>query len=62
MKYLLLIALTYFVLKYLGKMLTSLKIVDPNAPEVKKESGDAHARLHVDEADIEDADFKELED
>ena len=61
MRYLLLIAIAYFLLKALGKMLSNLKIVDPDAPEVKSQSGDPQTRLRVDESDIEDADFKELE-
>ena len=58
MRYLLLIAIAYFVLKSIGKMLSNLKVVDQDSPEVK---GDAQTRLKVDESDIEDADFKEVE-
>jgi hypothetical protein len=57
MRYLLLIAIIYFVLKSVGKMLSNLKIVDQDSSEVK---GGAQIRLKVNESDIEDADFKEV--
>ncbi len=61
MRYLLLFAIAYFVLKSIGKMLNNLKIVEADTNEVKDEQGDAPKRLRVDEADIEDADFKEVD-
>ncbi len=61
MRYLLLFVVAYFVFKSVGKMLKNLKIENTDANEVKGHSGDPHNRLHVDEDDIEDADFKEVE-
>ena len=61
MRYLLLLAVAYFLIKSVGKMLDNLKIVDPDAAQVKGQAEDTHARLKVDESDIEDADFKEVE-
>ena len=42
-------------------MLTNLKIVDKDAANVNVQNGDSGNRLKVDESDIEDADFKEVE-
>ncbi len=61
MRYLLLLAIAYFLFKSVGKMLSNLKIVDNDTPEVKSSDGETLNRLKVDEADIEDADFKEVE-
>lgn len=61
MRYLLLLAIAYFLIKAVGKMLTNLKIVDKDAANVNVQNGDSGNRLKVDESDIEDADFKEVE-
>ncbi len=61
MRYLLLLLIVYFVVKSVGKMLNNLKIVDTDPNEVKGQSDEPHNRLRVDEADIEDADFKDVE-
>lgn len=42
-------------------MLSNFKIVDADSNEVKAENADSPNRLMVDESDIEDADFKEVD-
>ncbi len=61
MRYLLLIAVAYFVFKSVGKMLGNLKIVDSDASKIKNSHTETGHRIKVDESDIEDADFKELD-
>jgi len=61
LRYLLLILIVYFVIKSVGKLLVNLKIVDTDSAEVKGESESKSHHLHVDEADIEDADFKDVD-
>ncbi|NQV30703.1 MAG: hypothetical protein HQ508_07440 [Candidatus Marinimicrobia bacterium] len=61
MRYLLLIAVAYFVFKSVVKMLGNLKIVDSDSAEIKNSPTEPASRIKVDESDIEDADFKELD-
>lgn len=61
MKYLFLVAILYIVFKSMGKLLSNLKIVDEGEQQVKEGSSAAQKKLRVDESDIEDADFKEVE-
>lgn len=61
MRYLLLFAVAYFVIKSLGKMLINLKIIDTDADDVQGNIDETNNRLKVDESDIEDADFKEVD-
>lgn len=61
MRYLLLFIAIYFVIKFLRRMLSNFKIVDADSNEVKAENADSPNRLMVDESDIEDADFKEVD-
>ncbi|MEA3285789.1 MAG: hypothetical protein U9Q77_00240 [Candidatus Marinimicrobia bacterium] len=42
-------------------MLRNLKIVDTDPNQVKGETDDRQNHLRVDEADIEDAEFKDVE-
>ena len=61
MRYLLIIAVVYFVFKSLGKLLVNMKIVDRDTAEINDEQSVRNTRLHVDESEIEDADFKDVE-
>ncbi len=61
MRYLLLILVAYYVVKSVGKLLANLKVVDQDSEEIKGQSEDGQNRLRVDESEIEDADFKEVE-
>ncbi len=61
MRYFFLILVVYFVFKSIGKMLKNLKIVEDNSDDVKGPSTETQNRLRVDESEIEDADFKELD-
>ena len=61
MRYLLIIAVVYFVFKSLGKLLVNMKIVDSDTTEINGDKSVKNTHLHVDEADIEDADFKDVE-
>ena len=61
MRYLLLILVAYFVVRSVGKMLSNLKIVDTDPDQVKGQTDDKQSHLRVDEADIEDAEFKDVE-
>ena len=61
MRYLFLILVAYFVFKAMGKMLSNLKIMDTDPNKVQGSNDDHHHRLKVDESEIEDADFKDVE-
>ncbi len=61
MRYLLLFALAYFVLKMIRNMLSKVKIVARDSVEIKNQGTESSKRLKVDESEIEDADFKEVE-
>jgi hypothetical protein len=61
MRYLLLFAVIYLVFKSLSKMLASMKISDVEEKPLDKQKIDTQNRIHVNEDDIEDADFKEVD-
>jgi len=60
-RYLILFALAYFVFKTAKNMLSKIKIVDRDGVQLNDQESEASPRLKVDESDIEDADFKEVE-
>ncbi|MBC8376952.1 MAG: hypothetical protein H8E26_12975 [FCB group bacterium] len=61
MRYLIIFALAYFVFKTVKNMLSQVKIVDKDSVNVNDQVSESSTRLKVDESDIEDADFKEVE-
>lgn len=61
MRYLLFFAIAYFIYKTIRRLVNDLQIRVANSEEVKGGEGDSHPKLQVDEADIEDAEFKDLE-
>jgi hypothetical protein len=61
MRYLIIFALAYFVFKTVKNMLSQVKIVDKDSMNVNDQVSESSTRLKVDESDIEDADFKEVE-
>jgi hypothetical protein len=61
MRYLIIFALAYFVFKTVKNMLSQVKIVDKDSMNVNDQVSETSTRLKVDESDIEDADFKEVE-
>ncbi|MBT4035721.1 MAG: hypothetical protein HOB84_09465 [Candidatus Marinimicrobia bacterium] len=61
MRYLIIFALAYFVFKTVKNMLSQVKIVDKDSVNVNDQVSESSSRLKVDESDIEDADFKEVE-
>ena len=61
MRYLLIFVVIYFVFKSIGKLLMNFKIENTDSDEVGGINQDAPPRLRVDESDIEDADFKDIE-
>ena len=61
MRYLIIFALAYFVFKPVKNMLSQVKIVDKDSVNVNDQVSESSSRLKVDESDIEDADFKEVE-
>jgi len=62
MRYLIIFALAYFTVKVVRNLLGQIKIVDRNNLKTKGQEVESNARLKVDDADIEDADFKEVEE
>jgi len=61
MRYLLIFLVIYFVFKSIGKLLANFKIENADSDEIKGQDGESHPRLRVDESEIEDADFKDIE-
>ncbi len=61
MRYLVIFALAYFAFKTVKNLLSQVKIVDKDSMNVNDQVSDSSTRLKVDESDIEDADFKEVE-
>ena len=61
MKYLFILIVIYLVFKSLAKMVGSLKIMDPQNTDVDQSKTEVQNKLHVNEDDIEDADFKDVE-
>jgi len=61
MRYLIIMAIAYFVFKTLKRLITDLKIRVANSNDVKGGEAETPHRLQVDEADIEDAEFKDVE-
>lgn len=61
MRYLLIFAVIYLVFKSLGKMLSSMKIIDSDEAELDDQKVEPSQRLKVHEDDIEDADFKDVD-
>ncbi len=61
MRYLILFALAYFAFKTVRNLLSKIKIVNRDSVQINDHEGESSPRLKVDESDIEDADFKEVE-
>ena len=61
MRYLVLFIAIYFIIKSVRRLLSNFKIVEADSNEIKSENSEPPQRLRVDEADIEDADFKDVE-
>ena len=61
MRYLVLFAIAYFVFKTARNMLSKIRIVDRDSVQINDQESESSPRLKVDESDIEDADFKEVE-
>ena len=61
MRYLIIFALAYFTVKAVRNLLGQIKIVDRENLKAEGQEVESNARLKVDEADIEDADFKEVD-
>lgn len=61
MRYLIIFALAYFTVKAIRNLLGQIKIVDRENLKAEGQEVESNARLKVDEADIEDADFKEVD-
>ena len=61
MRYLILFALLYFVFKTAKNLLSKVKIVDRDGVSIHDQTSESSKRIKVDESDIEDADFKEIE-
>ena len=61
MRYLIIMAIAYYIFKLVKRLLKDLQIRVANSSEVKEGEAEALHRLQVDEADIEDAEFKDVE-
>jgi len=61
MRTLLFLAITYVIFKLVKRVLNDLQIRMSSSNEVKGRKSDTAHRLKVDEADIEDAEFKDVE-
>jgi hypothetical protein len=61
MRYLIIFALAYFAFKTVRNMLSNIKIVNRDSMQINDQESESSPRLKVDESDIEDADFKEVE-
>ena len=61
MRYLVLFIAIYLIIKSVRRLLSNFKIVDADSDEIKGENSETQQRLRVNEADIEDADFKDVE-
>jgi len=61
MRYLVIFALAYFFVRVIKNMVSQVKIIDRDQVDIKDEPNGSNARLKVDESNIEDADFKEVE-
>jgi len=61
MRYIIIFAVAYFIMKVIRKMLSQVKIVDRDGVDIKDQAGESNPRLKVDESEIEDADFKEVD-
>jgi len=61
MRYLIIFGVAYFIVKVIKNMLSQVKIIDRDNIDIKDQASESNARLKVDESDIEDADFKEVE-
>ncbi len=58
---LILIALVYFAYKSVRNVLSKVKIVPRDGVEIKDQGVKPSHKLRVDESEIEDADFKDVE-
>ena len=61
MRYLIIFALAYFAFKTVKNLLSRVKIVDRDNLNMKDQVSESSSKLKVDESNIEDADFKEVE-
>ncbi len=61
MRFLIFFALAYFAFKTVRKLLSNVKIINQAGVNIKNQSAEPSAKIKLDESDIEDADFKEVE-
>ncbi|MCF7807533.1 MAG: hypothetical protein K9M49_03115 [Candidatus Marinimicrobia bacterium] len=61
MRYLVLFILAYFAYKGVKRFFANFQIVDKDSDQIGGVNSDANHGLHVNEDDIEDAEFKDLE-
>ncbi|MCF7923190.1 MAG: hypothetical protein K9M55_10865 [Candidatus Marinimicrobia bacterium] len=61
MRYLILFALAYFLIKTVRNLLSKVKIVPRDSVNPETDLSEPPSRIKVDESNIEDADFKEVE-
>ena len=61
MRYLILFAVAYFAFKAVRNILSKVKIVSKDSVNANNHTNDSAMHLKVDESEIEDADFKEVD-
>jgi hypothetical protein len=61
MRYLIIFALVYFAFRTVRNLLSNVRIVSRDSVEIKDQEIESSPRIKVDESDIEDADFKDVE-
>ncbi len=61
MRFLIIFILAYITFRTVKNMLSKVKIVERDSVDLNNQSSEPSAHLKVDESDIEDADFKEVE-
>ena len=61
MRFLIIFILAYITFRTVKNLLSKVKIVERDNVNLNNHTNDPSARLKVDESDIEDADFKEVD-
>ena len=61
MRYLIIFALVYFAFRTVRNLLSNVRIVSRDSVEIKDQEIESSPRIKVDESDIEDADFTDVE-
>jgi len=61
MRFLIISILAYIIFRTVKNMLSKVKIVERDSVDLNSQSSESSTHLKVDESDIEDADFKEVE-